>query len=173
MWRCSFRKRDRATHRAVVFIHGTGAWSETWRASMDAVVKAGFRAIALDLPPFGFSERSSGGAFMTRRAGTPYYRVLDALQIQRAILVGHSFGGGATMEATFLAGDRVRALVLVDVALASMPATRGTVVGDATIPGRAVAAQARGRELSHPIRCSPRQLLELFIADPAQATPRA
>src|SRR5512145_1743227 len=30
---------------AVVFVHGTGAWSETWLPAMDAASAAGFRAI--------------------------------------------------------------------------------------------------------------------------------
>jgi len=70
-------------------------------------------------------------------------------------------------------GDRVRALVLVDVAL-------GSDAGDteapswaifATIPGRAgrcassLVASFLTNPLFHPA------LLELFIADPAQATP--
>ena len=37
--------------------------------------------------------------------------------IDRAILVGHSFGGGPTVEAALLAPESVRALVLVDAAL--------------------------------------------------------
>jgi alpha-beta hydrolase superfamily lysophospholipase len=47
---------DRAAP-AVLFVHGTGAWSETWREAMNAVAAAGYRAIAVDLPPFGYSQR--------------------------------------------------------------------------------------------------------------------
>src|SRR4051812_48344454 len=36
---------------AVVFIHGTGSWSETWRPSMELAVQAGYQAYAIDLPP--------------------------------------------------------------------------------------------------------------------------
>ena len=48
---------------AVLFVHGTGAWSETWREAMTAAAGAGFRAIAIDLPPFGFSSRPASGAY--------------------------------------------------------------------------------------------------------------
>jgi pimeloyl-ACP methyl ester carboxylesterase len=41
----------------VVLVHGSIAWSEFWRSTIDALATAGFRAIALDIPPFGFSER--------------------------------------------------------------------------------------------------------------------
>src|SRR5213595_18234 len=42
---------------AVLLFHGTAAWSELWRPTITALAGAGFRAIALDLPPFGFSDR--------------------------------------------------------------------------------------------------------------------
>ena len=41
----------------VVLFHGTAAWSELWFRTTDALAAAGFRVIALDLPPFGFSDR--------------------------------------------------------------------------------------------------------------------
>src|SRR5262245_35155763 len=45
---------------ALVFIHGTGAWSEVWRPSMATAVQAGFQAVALDVPPFGYSSVADG-----------------------------------------------------------------------------------------------------------------
>lgn len=32
---------------AIVFVHGTGAWSEIWRASMDSVASLGFQSRSL------------------------------------------------------------------------------------------------------------------------------
>lgn len=102
---------------AVLFVHGTGAWSETWRQSMTTLAQPGFRVIAIDLPPFGFSQRPATPRYGKLEQGKRIVGVLDALKIQRAILVGHSFGGGPTMEAAFIAPQRMRGLVLVDVAL--------------------------------------------------------
>ena len=48
---------------AVVFIGGTMAWSEVWRDTLDAVANAGFHAVAIDLPPFGFSERPDANGY--------------------------------------------------------------------------------------------------------------
>ncbi len=101
----------------VVFIHGTGAWSETWRDSMTALASAGFRSVAIDLPPFGFSERPGNAAYSLDAQAKRIVGVLDALNIKHATLVGHSFGGGPTVEAALMATDRIRSLVLVDVAL--------------------------------------------------------
>jgi pimeloyl-ACP methyl ester carboxylesterase len=101
----------------VVFIHGTGAWSETWRDSMTALAAGGFRSIAIDLPPFGFSEKPAGGSYSLDAQAKRIVGVLDGLGIEKAILIGHSFGGGPTVEAALMNPGRIASLVLVDAAL--------------------------------------------------------
>src|SRR5688500_1220475 len=101
----------------VVLIHGTGAWSEIWRGTMRSLAGAGYRAIALDMPPFGYSSHPANGDFGDDAQARRVIGALDALRLERATLVGHSFGGRPTMQATFLAPQRVERLVLVDAAL--------------------------------------------------------
>src|SRR5439155_11514028 len=82
---------------------------------IDALAEAGYRVIALDLPPFGFSDRPG-----TYRRTDQAARVADALSelgIERAIIVGHSFGAGAAAEFVLRNPQRSRGLVLVDAAL--------------------------------------------------------
>ena len=153
----------------VLFVHGTGAWSETWREAMTAAAGAGFRAIAIDLPPFGFSRRPARGGYAPADQGKRIIGVLDSLRIPRAVLVGHSFGGGPTMEAIFDAPGRIRALVAVDVALGigahgeASPAVR-KLLGLAPLRDAVVATF-----LTNP--AFTRRLLASFVADPAVATP--
>jgi pimeloyl-ACP methyl ester carboxylesterase len=99
----------------VVLFHGTAAWSELWRHTIDALAAAGFRVIALDLPPFGFSDRP--GNYTRRDQAARVNDVLERLKAAPAIIVGHSFGAGAATELTMQYPDRTRALVLVDAAL--------------------------------------------------------
>jgi pimeloyl-ACP methyl ester carboxylesterase len=47
----------------VVLVHGTGAWSEIWRSTMRALADSGYRAIALDMPPFGYSSRPANADY--------------------------------------------------------------------------------------------------------------
>jgi pimeloyl-ACP methyl ester carboxylesterase len=101
----------------VLLVHGTGAWSEIWRETMHALAARGYRAIALDMPPFGFTSRPSNVDYGDDAQGRRILGVLDALHLERATLVGHSFGGRPTMQAAFLAPARVERLVLVDAAL--------------------------------------------------------
>jgi pimeloyl-ACP methyl ester carboxylesterase len=99
----------------VVLFHGTAAWSELWRGTMTALAAAGYRAIALDIPPFGFSERH--GLYTRETQAERVHDVLDSLNIKQAIIVGHSFGAGPATETVMRHGDRVRGFVLVDAAL--------------------------------------------------------
>lgn len=102
---------------AVLFIHGTAAWSESWREPMAVLASQGFHTIALDLPPFGFSQRPEDGTYDRDHQASRIIGVLDALHITNAILVGHSIGSGPTLQAALNAPQKVRALILVDAAL--------------------------------------------------------
>lgn len=97
-------------------MHGTGAWSEIWRETMQRLAERGYRAVAVDMPPFGFSERPAANDYTTATQGR---RLADLLtRFDRGVtLVGHSFGARATMECVMLAPQRIRSLVLVDAAL--------------------------------------------------------
>ena len=62
----------------VVLFHGTAAWSELWRRTSDALAAAGFHVIALDLPPFGFSDRP--GSYTRQDQAARINDVLGALK---------------------------------------------------------------------------------------------
>ena len=70
----------------------------------------GLRVVALDRPGYGASRQGAGGFGDNARA---VVTELDALGIERAVLVGHSYGGGVAMAAAQLAPERVKALVLL------------------------------------------------------------
>ncbi len=104
--------------QAVILVHGTGAWSELWRETINVLAKNQFHVVAIDLPPFGFSEKPNGPENYSRqKQAQRIIGVLDALNIQRAIFVGHSVGARPTIEAALVAPQRVQSLVLVDPAL--------------------------------------------------------
>jgi pimeloyl-ACP methyl ester carboxylesterase len=106
------------TGRPVVLVHGTGAWSEIWRETMTALARVGFRAIAIDVPPFGFSEKPSGpSAYSPDKQARRIVAALDALGLAEIVLVGHSVGGRPAVETALLAAGRIERLVLVDPAL--------------------------------------------------------
>jgi pimeloyl-ACP methyl ester carboxylesterase len=166
------QERGDPSRPAVVFVHGTGAWSETWLPAMDAVAAAGFHAVALDLPPFGYSQRPDPPRYDKREQGRRIAGLLDALGLARPILVGHSFGGGPTVEAVLAEPERVRALVLVDAALgireSGRPAAAGSTLARGFLSIRPLRDAVVAAFLSNP-RFT-RRLLQSFVADPAVAT---
>ncbi len=101
----------------ILLIHGTMAWSETWRDIAAPLGEAGYRVIAPDLPPFGLSDRPSARNYSREAQASIISGFADALGLKDFVLAGHSFGGGATLEAAFSMPERVRQLVLLDVAL--------------------------------------------------------
>ncbi len=166
------QERGDPRHPAVVFVHGTGAWSETWLPAMDAVAAAGFRAVALDLPPFGYSQRPEPARYDKQEQGRRIAALLDAMALERPILVGHSFGGGPTVEAVLAGPDRIRALILVDAALGIREDGQPPASGSSLVGGLLSVGPLRDA-LVATFLTNPRftrRLLQSFVADPAVAT---
>ncbi|WP_158814521.1 alpha/beta fold hydrolase [Methylocapsa sp. S129] len=103
--------------RAVLFIPGTAAWSGFWLSVADEIGKSGYRAVAVDLPPFGFSARSANGAYSRADQAERLAALVQALGLERPIVVGHSFGAGAVVELAIAHPDTLGGMVLVDAAL--------------------------------------------------------
>ena len=101
--------------QVILFIHGTAAWSGLWRETMTPLAEAGYRCIAIDIPPFGFSERPAVPSYGNEEQARRIVALMDTLEIERTILLGHSFGGGATVETALMIPDRVEALIFLDV----------------------------------------------------------
>jgi len=100
----------------VLLVHGVAAWAENWALAMPALASAGYRAIAVDLPGFGKSARARGARYFD--APDAYYvrfvrDVLDALELQRVHLVGHSMGGAIAAVAAGVMPERFASLSLV------------------------------------------------------------
>jgi pimeloyl-ACP methyl ester carboxylesterase len=157
----------------VVLIHGTAAWSEFWRGTIDHLNSQRYRVIAVDLPPFGFSDRSTNADYSRAAQTERIIGALDALKIDRALFVGHSFGAGATVETVMRHPARVRGLVLVAGAL-NLPAPNQPIppapaaiisfLDLPVLPELLIAATATNPMLS-------RRLLGTMVARKEAATP--
>lgn len=104
---------DRTEGEAVVLVHGNVSSSIFWQETMLALPQ-GFRAFAPDLRGFGATETAPVDA--TRGLGDfadDVVALLDALDLDRAHLVGWSMGGGVVSRVLLDAPDRVASLTLV------------------------------------------------------------
>ncbi|MCB1341801.1 MAG: alpha/beta hydrolase [Pseudooceanicola sp.] len=104
---------ESGTGPAVLFLHGTGAWSALWQPTLAAVAAGGYRAIAFDLPPFGFSDRAANGDYARAAQAERILALLQALEV-RPVLVAHSFGAAPGVEAVMTAPDAFAGLVVVN-----------------------------------------------------------
>jgi pimeloyl-ACP methyl ester carboxylesterase len=105
----------------VVLIHGvTGDLSIWFLSQAMGVLSRSFRVTAYDLRGHGYSEVTPTGYTSADQAGDAV-AIMDALEIDRAMLVGHSFGAVIAMHAAVLEPERIAALVVSD---PSFPALR-------------------------------------------------
>ena len=99
-----------ATRPAVLFVHGAGMDHTVWSLQARYVAHHGFAVLAVDLPGHG---RSDGSALPTIETIADWIAaLLDAVGVASAVLVGHSMGAIASLEAAARAPARVSKLVL-------------------------------------------------------------
>lgn len=101
----------------VVLLHGLGATKVSFLPTIGALADR-HRVIAIDLPGFGDSDKPLGAAYDPRFFARSVVALLDALELERASLVGNSMGGRVALEAGLSHPGRVDRLVLLAPALA-------------------------------------------------------
>jgi pimeloyl-ACP methyl ester carboxylesterase len=98
----------------VVLIPGWGCSVYTYNRNMPALADAGFRVIAVDLKGHGLSDKPLASAEYTIESLVEHLRdILDALELDRPALVGHSLGGTLIYHFAARFPERVRCLGLL------------------------------------------------------------
>lgn len=95
----------------LLLIHGLAAGSETWLPVFNPLAQS-CRVIAPDLPGCRRSDKPHTGYDVESLVGR-LLGLIDALGVERAHLVGHSFGGHIALALALAHPDRVQSLVLV------------------------------------------------------------
>ena len=106
----------------IVLCHGWPELAFSWRHQMAALAHAGMRVIVPDQRGYGLTGNAlnDGGG----EADVPLYdmphlcgdlvHLLDALQLEQAVFVGHDWGGLVTWQLPFYHPERVRGLIGVN-----------------------------------------------------------
>lgn len=119
-----FHVVEQGTGQAVLFCHGFPDTAATWRRQMHAVAQAGYRTVALDMRGYGGSYApAEPDLYSALHTVGDLVGVLDALGIDRAVLVGHDWGADVAQRAAVMRPDRFRAIVTLSIP----PSPRGNI----------------------------------------------
>ncbi len=97
----------------IVLVHGFGGDSTFWDAQIEHLAKK-HRVVALDLAGHGKSGNDRLTGWTMEAFGDDIRAVCDEIGAENVILVGHSMGGPAILEAAHLMPGRVAMLVPVE-----------------------------------------------------------
>ncbi|MDQ1593322.1 MAG: hypothetical protein QOG71_3949 [Pyrinomonadaceae bacterium] len=111
--RVHYQEAGDAGAPAMLLIHGFCASNFVWNDALVPLAEGGFRVVAPDLVGFGFSGKPGGGEYTIEAQARIIVGLLDALGIERATLVGSSYGGAVAAVCALDYVERVERLVLV------------------------------------------------------------
>lgn len=148
---------DIGSGHPIVMLHGSGPGVTAW-ANWNKVfgrLAENFRVIAPDMQGFGFTERTANDVYSMNNWVKQTIELFDALGIEKAHLVGNSFGGALALSLAIKYPERIDKLILMGSMGVSFPITYGL-------------DRVWGYE---PSVANMEELLELFTYDHSFATP--
>jgi pimeloyl-ACP methyl ester carboxylesterase len=96
--------------RPIVFVHGLGGQLHHFRHSMFPML-TGYRLIALDRPGSGYSVRAAGATARLPEQAEVIAKFIEALGLEKPLLVGHSLGGAVALTVALNHPDAISGIV--------------------------------------------------------------
>jgi pimeloyl-ACP methyl ester carboxylesterase len=96
----------------VLLLHGFPELSRSWRHQLPALAAAGYRAVAPDLRGYGRSGKD--GPFDLRTLARDVRELVQGLSRERAVVVGHDWGGAVAWATAVLEPEVVERLVVLN-----------------------------------------------------------
>lgn len=100
--------------KTVVLLHGKNFSGAYWAPTIRALSERGFRVIVPDQIGFGKSSKPTDFQYSFHELATRTRELLDQLEMQPVIVVGHSMGGMLATRLALMFPTRVEKLVLVN-----------------------------------------------------------
>jgi pimeloyl-ACP methyl ester carboxylesterase len=96
----------------IVFMHGFPELWYSWRFQIPALAGAGFRAIVPDMRGYGETDKPPRlEDYTIQKLVGDMVGLLDALKIDKAVFVGHDWGGIILWQVALMAPERVERLI--------------------------------------------------------------
>ena len=102
---------DEGEGQEILFLHGNPTWSFLYR-HLIASLRDRFRCVAIDYPGFGLSDRPASYGYTPREHAGVVGEVVDRLDLDGFIVMGHDWGGPIGLSVASARADRVAGLVL-------------------------------------------------------------
>jgi pimeloyl-ACP methyl ester carboxylesterase len=153
----------------VVLVHGTAGWSGFWGKVSEHLAVRGWRVIAVDMPPFGYSEHDEQRRYDRVSQASRLAAVLQHEARQPAIVVGHSFGAGAVAELALRAPQQVHSVVFVDAALGRLDVSEAPGALDSVLQQSLIAEPIVSASMTNPMAIG--ALLRSMLARKDAAAP--
>lgn len=128
---------------AVLLLHGAslGSSADVWGRNLAPLAAHGLRAIAPDLPGFGHTDNPVDHSLGYRQRFVTM--LIDALELERVALVGHSQAGRIALELAFSAPQRVAKTVVVATGSLLPPLEGAVAEGDEGTAAEPTLAETR------------------------------
>jgi len=100
----------------VLLIHGFCGSTFCWRNNWDTLVSCGYKVVAIDIPGFGYSQRSTTLNQSQSNRSRLIWRVLDKIDGNDTMkwnIVGHSMGGGTAEAMALMKPERTKSLTIL------------------------------------------------------------
>jgi pimeloyl-ACP methyl ester carboxylesterase len=105
---------ERPNGKVAVLLHGKNFCGATWEGTIAELTKAGYRVIAPDQIGFCKSTKPGSYQFSFQQLASNTAGLLSSLDVEKAVVIGHSMGGMLAARFALMMPERVEKLVMVD-----------------------------------------------------------
>ena len=144
---------DEGSGDPVLLLHGHTLDRRVWDPVTARLLEAGLRVIRPDLRGHGRSTRPDSGYHVSHHSAD-MVGLLDSVGVDRAAVVGFSFGGGVALEMALTSPGRVAALGLVSTTMPDRPFEPAFMESLREV-ARAIRSQGVSAAMAGPWACNP------------------
>ena len=113
---------ERGAGPPVILVHGFPELAFSWRHQIPALTKAGYRAIAPDMRGYGGSAKPADVSDYTiQKLIGDITGLMDRLELERAVIVGHDWGALVGWQMTLLASERMAGYIALNIPFLKRP----------------------------------------------------
>jgi 2-hydroxy-6-oxonona-2,4-dienedioate hydrolase len=106
--------RGNLQQESVLLLHGFSGSTFSWETTAPALQALGYEVIALDIPPFGYSDKSPGvNASVTSRAALLLQWLDENFSGREWHLAGHSMGAGIVQAMALMQPEKATSVIFV------------------------------------------------------------